>query len=766
MKLSMSQATTPFLLLAFICWFLFASCGAHPGLSGTSPDVGCSPFLGGTLSSVDPPAYCDAFASMPRDLGSVLQSPSLGEEKTEPSPSNHTGPYQIVSTWTWPSWTCSASKCQLSVYFPTLTAIRQDLDHLLADMDLLSTSRACSDLLAKAPGYILRFAGETIIGIASLIELLLVSWNAWLFSLVLYVLRVIPGKVASFCLIGCIAFWVWPKRTAGLLLQVTAFPLTSIQYWHRIVRGLLSRIFSLIWSILTIWSSLPWLILKKMTKILVMSSRVFSRRPTKKVSTKSLKAKVKMAKAIKKKVGKKSSKGESSEERTIPGVQIKKLQEAPPAGAILHCTDAFGDHVGYAAAIKLDGAQSGLAILQHVWIDSTYIAGPNGKMRLADFTCLYDCPKHDTLILTSDVKGWGSKLGARPRPLTTIDAVRLTRYSLFTERDGKWFVQAAKVVAVGGQGMFRVLSDTAPGDSGLPLFDAKLNVALLHRGIWPNQMHIENRAVAVLPVPGLTCSTSPSYLSGGESYFELDSAYSMVDSVDDGEEILIRTKGKALKTFISNNKVATLSIASLERELQKGPIGLWADIVDEDGERAPKRSGNGANRSTPVKQSQAEKVEESSPPKESREEKATASPSTPRKKHLRRSDMTPEQKSADNRRRRQSAKAKRQATKKPTPQAPAPAITINKVKELVEGAVKAALKVRPRSRRSFGASISGVLGKKSPQGSPKSAPAHSQSIRPLPKASPAGDSINLRPQRTYRAVVTSTPGQKQALKRN
>nr|UYL94431.1 MAG: peptidase S39 [Aeschynomene indica solemo-like virus 1] len=763
----MDSRTPPmlYLLAASIFWLLLPCYGVHPALAGTDPGVGCSPYLGGTLYSAALPQYCGALGSMPHDLGSVLQSPFREENKTEPSPSNATGPYQITSTWTWPSWTCSTSRCQLTIYFPTLTQLRSDFARLSAGWDPLTMYQLCSDSLARAPGYILRFAGETIIALASLIELLLVSWNALLYSLALYVLTAIPGKVVLLCCLGCVASWAWPRKMLSLILQVTAFPLITAQYWHRIVFGLIDRSLKLIWSILQIWSLLPWVILRKVMVSLMSTFRLFRFvRPERKISTKSLKAKKKKAILIKKKAKSwKSSKGELSEERTIPGVLIKKLQEEPPAGAILQCTDAFGDHVGYAAAVKLDGGSSGLAILQHVWVDSTYIAGPNGKMRLTDFTCSYDCPKHDTLILTSEVKGWGSKLGARPRPLTTIDAVRLTRYSLFTERDGKWFVQAAKVIAVGGQGMFRVLSDTAPGDSGLPLFDAKMNVALLHRGVWPNQMHAENRAVAVLPVPGLTCPTSPSYLSGGESYFELDSAYTMADAVDDGEEILIRTKGKALKTFISNNKVATLSIASLERELRKGPIGLWADIEDE--ERAPKRSGNGVHRSTPVKQSQAEKVEESSPPKEQRAE-PSAAPPTPRKKHLRRSDMTPEQKSADNKRRRQAAKAKRQATRKPTPKAPASTVTIAAVKELVEGAVKAALKVKPRLRRYSGASTNGVLGKKSPRASPKSAPAPSQSTRPLPRASPVGDSVNLRPQRTYRAVVASTPGPKQAPKRN
>nr|DBA08159.1 TPA_asm: RNA-dependent RNA polymerase [Bird's-foot trefoil enamovirus 1] len=588
-----SQAITLFLSLAFICLWLLPYSGAHPALSGTRPDVGCSPSLGGTLYSVDPPAYCDVFASMPQDLGSVLQSPSFERETTEQSPSSPTGPYQILSTWTWPNWTCSASKCRLSIYFPSLTAIQSDLDRLLAEMDLLSMSQACSDLLAKAPGYILRFAGETIIGCAVLIELLLVSWNAWLFSLVLYVLRVIPGKVAFFCFVGLVVSWVWPKWIASLLLQVTAFPLTSIRYWHKTARGLLSRTFSLIWSILTIWSSLPWLILTKMTRTLVMSSRVFSRRPVKKVSTKSFKAKKKMATAIKKKIGKKSSKGESSEERTIPGVQIKMLQEEPPAGVILQCTDLFGDHVGYATAVKLEGGRSGILLPHHVWLDSVYVAGPNGKMKFTDFTFHeYMCPQHDSLILTSIIAGWGAKLGARPRPLTTMDAVRLTRYSLFIQRSGKWLVQAAKVVAVGPQGMFRVISETAPGDSGLPLFDAKLNVALIHRGAWPNDQFLENRAVSVLPVPGLTCPSSPKYKID-ESYFELDSALTLAEKsgkYEDGDEIIVQTSKGTTKAWIQGDRYLALDLDAFDRDRQAKGKTVWADLVDD--EKAPKRSGN------------------------------------------------------------------------------------------------------------------------------------------------------------------------------
>nr|DBA08157.1 TPA_asm: hypothetical protein [Bird's-foot trefoil enamovirus 1] len=759
-----SQAITLFLSLAFICLWLLPYSGAHPALSGTRPDVGCSPSLGGTLYSVDPPAYCDVFASMPQDLGSVLQSPSFERETTEQSPSSPTGPYQILSTWTWPNWTCSASKCRLSIYFPSLTAIQSDLDRLLAEMDLLSMSQACSDLLAKAPGYILRFAGETIIGCAVLIELLLVSWNAWLFSLVLYVLRVIPGKVAFFCFVGLVVSWVWPKWIASLLLQVTAFPLTSIRYWHKTARGLLSRTFSLIWSILTIWSSLPWLILTKMTRTLVMSSRVFSRRPVKKVSTKSFKAKKKMATAIKKKIGKKSSKGESSEERTIPGVQIKMLQEEPPAGVILQCTDLFGDHVGYATAVKLEGGRSGILLPHHVWLDSVYVAGPNGKMKFTDFTFHeYMCPQHDSLILTSIIAGWGAKLGARPRPLTTMDAVRLTRYSLFIQRSGKWLVQAAKVVAVGPQGMFRVISETAPGDSGLPLFDAKLNVALIHRGAWPNDQFLENRAVSVLPVPGLTCPSSPKYKID-ESYFELDSALTLAEKsgkYEDGDEIIVQTSKGTTKAWIQGDRYLALDLDAFDRDRQAKGKTVWADLVDD--EKAPKRSGNGVHRSTPVQQSQVEKVEESAPVKTT-----TPPPSenAEKRRHLRRSEMTPEQKKADNLRRRKAAKARRPAPKKSASQAP-PTVTPAAMREMVEAAVKAAIKVRPRqSRPSLKVSTAGASQQKWRKDSKKSEPVPSQSIRVLPKGSPAGDNVNLRPQRTYLAAASVTPGQRQAPKRN
>lgn len=501
---------------------------------------------------------------------------------------------------------------------------------------------------------------------------------------------------------------------------------------------------------------MPWVTLMKMMKILITSSRILTRSGhPKRTSSKSFKHKLKISRAIQKKQGKKTP----VEERTIPGVQIKKLREDPPKGVILRCTDQFGDHVGYASAVKLEKGQTGIVLPIHVWTDTVYVNGPNGKLKMADFTALYECTNHDSLIMTSATAGWGSILGVRPRPLTTIDAVKLKNYSLFTERDGKWYVQAAKCIAP-AEGMFRVVSDTRPGDSGLPLFDMKMNVVAVHRGTWPSERFPENRAFAVLPVPDLTSSSSPKF-TGCETYSEAETAYEMADNFSDGEEILIRTKGQSYRTFIGSNKVALLSIRKLEEELSRGPMGLWADDTEDD-ESAPRRSGNGLFRSTPEKQSQAKtpspKVEESAAP--------SPAPRAEKVRHVRRSEMTPEQKKADNLRRRK-AKAAKKTPSTPPKKSEDKAPTLSQVAELVEKAVRAALTVQPRrSRASSKISIGGRNPGRKPQVSIQLDPVPSQSTSVPLKDSRAGESAWLGPRRSYKPVQKSTVGQKQEPRRN
>nr|QJQ82529.1 putative replicase protein [Red clover enamovirus 1] len=778
----------PTLLLAITCSFLLPSAGQFLGHSGTDPAVGCSPFQGGISSSADLPQSCAVFGSMQPDLDwSYLRTVQEREEQQQ-SPSNHTGPFLTISTWIWPNWTCSPSQCQLQMYFPTWQVIRQDILHLLKDWDLLTIYQRCSGLLTRTPGYILRFAGETLIWVATLIEFVLVSWNLWLYSLLLYVVEHMPGKSLLWLVAGLIISWVWPKKTASYLVQLTTLPVTSIRFWSKTGTALISHCTNAIWNILTTWSLLPWVILTKMTRFLVSLTGIFSRRERgmkKKASSKSLLAKMKAAKREqKRKDGLPKKKSHSVEERAIPGVQIKKLREDPPRGVILRCTDQFGDHVGYATAVKLDGGAPGILLPLHVWEDTVNVTGPNGSVKMGTFHCVYECTPHDSIILTSPMGDWTSKIGARPKTLTTIEAAKLKNYSLFTERDGKWYVQAAKLIAP-AEGMFRVVSETAPGDSGLPLFDMKMNVVAVHRGGWPTEKFPENRAFAILPVPGLTAPTSPKYISCDETYCENETAYEMAEDYSDGEEVIVRTKGKSYKTFIGLNRVATLSETALREELSRGPIGVWADI--EDDESVPKRSGNGKHRSTPVKQSQAKslpKVDESadSNPEEKKAQfkalekellerrKPAVQPPTPahseeRRAKLRRSEMTPEQKKADNLRRRQAAKRRTSAATPPRTQAKAP--TLSQVAELVEKAVKAALTVRPRrSRVSSRVSTGGGSPGRKPQASRRSELAPSPSTSVLRKDSQNGGSVSLKPQRSYWPAQRNTAGQKQEPRQN
>nr|UHS71619.1 MAG: RNA-dependent RNA polymerase [Enamovirus sp.] len=583
--------STAFIILAFFSWFLLPSVGQPLPQFGTSLDAGSNQYQAGTLSLVVPPLLLRDLEFTPPDSDYVWPSRSDEDQEEKPSRSKHTGQSQIVYTWTWPSWNCSNSQCLIVISIPSWRWTLQRLESLAREWDLLSTYQHFSGLLIQIPGFTLHCAGETLIYLATLIEYVLVSWNACLYYVLSHVVKAIPGQVAVSVALLSLASWVWPKQILSYVISICAFPLISTRYGTSILRWVVSQCFSWTWSITTIWLTLPWTILMMISQTMV--NIVLKKKKTKKVSKKSLKAKLKIAKATKKRTIKAPS--SPTEERTIPGVSVKKLREDPPPGLILRCSDSFGQHIGYASAIKLEDKQTGILLPIHVWKDSTTISGPNGKLPLTNFQPIYDCISHDSLIMTSSSAGWGSILGARPRPLETIEAVRLKNYSLFTERDGplsagrdgKWFVQAARFIAP-ANGMFRVVSDTAPGDSGLPLLDMKMNVVAMHRGCWPESSGFpENRCVAILPVPGLTCPSSPKF-TGCESYTETEAAYDMSEGFSDGEEVVVRTKGYDYNTYVGASRIATLKVSTLERELRKGPIGLW---YHSDEDESATRSG-------------------------------------------------------------------------------------------------------------------------------------------------------------------------------
>nr|UHS71618.1 MAG: hypothetical protein 2 [Enamovirus sp.] len=763
--------STAFIILAFFSWFLLPSVGQPLPQFGTSLDAGSNQYQAGTLSLVVPPLLLRDLEFTPPDSDYVWPSRSDEDQEEKPSRSKHTGQSQIVYTWTWPSWNCSNSQCLIVISIPSWRWTLQRLESLAREWDLLSTYQHFSGLLIQIPGFTLHCAGETLIYLATLIEYVLVSWNACLYYVLSHVVKAIPGQVAVSVALLSLASWVWPKQILSYVISICAFPLISTRYGTSILRWVVSQCFSWTWSITTIWLTLPWTILMMISQTMV--NIVLKKKKTKKVSKKSLKAKLKIAKATKKRTIKAPS--SPTEERTIPGVSVKKLREDPPPGLILRCSDSFGQHIGYASAIKLEDKQTGILLPIHVWKDSTTISGPNGKLPLTNFQPIYDCISHDSLIMTSSSAGWGSILGARPRPLETIEAVRLKNYSLFTERDGplsagrdgKWFVQAARFIAP-ANGMFRVVSDTAPGDSGLPLLDMKMNVVAMHRGCWPESSGFpENRCVAILPVPGLTCPSSPKF-TGCESYTETEAAYDMSEGFSDGEEVVVRTKGYDYNTYVGASRIATLKVSTLERELRKGPIGLW---YHSDEDESATRSGNGSSRSTPAKQSphssspapSGQKVEESAA--------VTTSPSSPpassnkngSQRTTRRSEMTPEQKRADNQRRR---RAKSQKKQKP-PLANTTSISIPIVKDLIDQAVKAALSVKPRRSNRFSkASTGGVNQSQKHPVLTQLEPAPSQSSEPPQRGSPSGVNGSLRPHRSLQPAQKSTAGPTQGLQQN
>ncbi|UYC36386.1 RdRp P1/P2 fusion protein [Black pepper virus E] len=262
----------------------------------------------------------------------------------------------------------------------------------------------------------------------------------------------------------------------------------------------------------------------------------------------------------------------------LPNAQSPlELHAAPPKRCIGSCLDKNRKHVGYFTLVKLMGGGVGVIAPFHVLDDTEYISGRDASMSLEQLTQVYEDTKGDLAIFTGPAS-MGSLLGMKAVPLLCADMVRKSQVSLYTERDGGWRVQSASIVGA-QDGFLAVVSQTLPGDSGLPLFDQRNRVVAIHVGHFGSR-RVENMASVVLPVPGLTAPDYAIYKPVGETLYVADRVFEIAERLEAGQAREIWVGGKQWKTVIGSSSIAVLR--NPEFDHSAGKLGAWGDIEDDE----------------------------------------------------------------------------------------------------------------------------------------------------------------------------------------
>ncbi|UYC36385.1 P1 protein [Black pepper virus E] len=501
----------------------------------------------------------------------------------------------------------------------------------------------------------------------------------------------------------------------------------------------------------------------------------------------------------------------------LPNAQSPlELHAAPPKRCIGSCLDKNRKHVGYFTLVKLMGGGVGVIAPFHVLDDTEYISGRDASMSLEQLTQVYEDTKGDLAIFTGPAS-MGSLLGMKAVPLLCADMVRKSQVSLYTERDGGWRVQSASIVGA-QDGFLAVVSQTLPGDSGLPLFDQRNRVVAIHVGHFGSR-RVENMASVVLPVPGLTAPDYAIYKPVGETLYVADRVFEIAERLEAGQAREIWVGGKQWKTVIGSSSIAVLR--NPEFDHSAGKLGAWGDIEDDEVAPEPAHfekatSGNGSPRSTPGKQSAVNAGSPASsattvsqgtcnaalPPKQKNTQNGGRKRRASRAERM--AQMSPEQLSAFREKEKVARRERRKRKNAAKPRSPSPCgkgkekaarevakaiwpqfdmTALQRVLEkAVEKKVASMVQFRPRrnpplrkpakpqrtrpSDNSSTGSTAGAPAKKSPRASGQSAPVASPH-RPLPvRKSVSGGALELRPQTSSRKPVGPMIGQIQVPLRN
>nr|UHS71621.1 MAG: hypothetical protein 2 [Enamovirus sp.] len=670
--------------------------------------------------------------------------------------------------------------------------------------------------IMDAPRLIIACIGNCFLAIADLLELAFASWLVWLTSAIWYIVRVSPTRTLTWSALGLICFSAWENRFFRATIRLVFLPvlvtalIIKTCYLNILLCAL--RLISLKMSILRSCSSLvvrvAMLPFQTMKSILTMilhclmgATHLLSR--MEQILTEGPKDEL---------IPGRPNFSQCVERATplSPNQKFLSLPAKPPKSCIGHVLTADEVRIGYFTHVKLMGGERAILVPAHLLEDAAFFGGSTALLPTTYFTEQYRDAIGDLVLLTGPGV-WSSVLGLKAAILLPADFARVASYSLYFQREAEWFVQPVQVIGA-KDGFLRVVSQTTPGFSGLPIFDERNRVIAVHVGHFGDRA-TENRASVILPIPGFTAPDSAVYRFAGrenESLYVKDKLLTISEDIEDAVLRRLTVRGEEFASLWGEKGFS--SVKSWEEHLKSGnPAGkLWADYEDDELESSVPRSGNGSTQSTLGNQSVVAPVAEVIPapvvvptetvippvapptplaekpaPVEQQREKLTRAQRIAR--------MTPEQLAifrAGEAARRKARRARKSAAKPATvhrkvetspPSQPIletvakevwksldlPAIA-KEIKSIVREEM-AQLQQRqkpPRSRPSSAGSTTGTKVKSAPKASQSSAPAPSVPLhRPL-KVCPRGEKTEFRPRRSYKPAVKPTGGPAQEPKRN
>nr|BBA66268.1 peptidase [Citrus vein enation virus] len=811
-------------------------------------------------TSLGLPISCGTLEFVPLESG--LSSPNLTGGMTDvgrsPSLTVRYSPLFHVGSWLQVARQNTTVRVTLRLSFSYLVTAQNTLSgwkrNGLAGMSLLL---GCLEPIRMLPAYSVYCLTEALLLTAKCLENAILSWMLLLASALWQLARINPLRTAIWMIVLSLGSFAYENRICRAMIQIILAPvyiLPSLGLKFLRVASILPTLL-LNWTknLLIFWLTFMSMMTRRILVGSLMMVRVILRIPLLPIilMKKILGILMMMTPSVETPVADPRLRFVNRERSVSLEGQARQvcLPAVPPKGVIGKVLNANNIQIGYFSCVKLMGGTDGIMVPIHVYEDAHMFMGNNLALSKDAFTVMYRDVEGDVLILKGP-PNYRVVLGVKPRLLLTANFARLGFHSLYFERDGQWKVQSANVKGA-EDGFLAVVSQTLPGDSGLPLFDTKHRICAMHIGHY-GEKRPENMATVVLPIRGFSVPDTEVFkpqVKTTESLYEDDKIFDLVEDlekeIDEGVVRDLEFEGQHYKTVIGKTSIALLKEAEfLDHMKQAGRDAVkgkqpWSDwLDDEEDEREclrpivdtkskyqqplncepqyalgeqKRQDGASTSETRIVVGAVACPVPQ---PKESKIPSTKAVPKLPgkSKRAERFAQMSPEEaaakRAAENRRRRNSRKGKKVpplAVKGPL------SVKMEEVSKLVDKKLAELVKVRPRrnvpkaqpaSKSSSTASTTGSQSYVVPPrrrgnkwrntsapinptnaqtgGRPyimtsegltfldsvKSAPVTLQNGKAPPKNSQNGDSIELRPQRSYKPVRKATAGQTQVQRPN
>ncbi|UYG54066.1 polyprotein [Dregea volubilis polerovirus 1] len=166
---------------------------------------------------------------------------------------------------------------------------------------------------------------------------------------------------------------------------------------------------------------------------------------------------------------------------------------------------------GYATCIRLYNGENALLTTHHAYVDVDQLSVVSTRkpcsIPLTHFKVLKGSPKADLVILVGP-PNWEAALACKGAGFLTAQQLGKgpATFHTFEESRGKWLAHNSEIVGSSGSWNVAVLSNTQPGDSGLPYFRGKI-VCGMHVGA--SEQHNYN---IMVPIPHIVGLTAPQYV--------------------------------------------------------------------------------------------------------------------------------------------------------------------------------------------------------------------------------------------------------------